>query len=285
MSRNARFWLILCLSPLLLFAKCVRDPEFSGVEKLVFLGQDSLGVAAELQVGLFNPNRISLTVRDVDANIFVFGRYLGHCTLKEKFILPQKNTAHPVVLVHVQPDSLLALLPQLLSADSAELTLDGVFKLQKGVPFKIRRRSTSYLDFRGGVENLLSAAMPKDMFRVRSVIPAGFSLKETKLNMKVSVTNPLSMAFALDSLQFDLFANQQVKPFGVWKMARPINLAPNTVQDLEALVVINNAKAFTDFLLAVFQEKIIRTEGFAVMRCAEYTFTVPLKQAIPLGKY
>lgn len=284
MSRNARFWLIICLSPLLLFAKCVRDPEFKGVEKLTFLGQDSLGVAAELQVGLYNPNRISLTVRDVDAQIFVFGRYLGHCTLKDKFIMPQKDIAHPVVVVHVQPDSLLALLPQLLSADSAELTLDGVFKLQKGVPFKMRRRSTSYLDFRGGVESMLSAAMPKDMFRVRSVMPSGFSLKETKLNMKVSVTNPLSMTFALDSLQFDLFANQQAKPFGVWKMARPTELAPNTVQELEALVVINNAKAFTDFLLAVFQEKIIRTEGFATMRCAGYTFTVPLKQAIGLGK-
>jgi LEA14-like dessication related protein len=278
-----RPWLLVALAPLLIFAKCYQNPEFRGIEKFSLAGVDTSGVRAEMQISIYNPNRQRINVREMDAEVRIFGRYLGRCALQSPVLLPGRETARPTILVHAHADSLFALLPQLLEADSAELTLDGTIKVKQGITVKLRRRCTSMIDIRGGTENLLKSALPKDLFRVLSITPAGFTLWETKLNMRVGLKNPLELPFAVDSLQFDLFAAQQNRPFGLWKMSEGLVMQPRTENTLDASVTISNSRALWDLMTGIFQEKKIRAKGYAILRFAEKPYKFPLEQQIRLG--
>jgi LEA14-like dessication related protein len=283
MPRTFRPWLLMSLLPLLVFGKCYRNPEFRGIERFSLIGADTSGVRAEMDIDLYNPNRQQINVREMDAEVRIFGDYLGRCSLKSPVLLPGQGTVRPTIVVNAHPDSLFALLPRLLETDSAELTLDGTLKVRKGITVKIRRRCTSMIDIRGGADNLLRSAMPKDLFRIVSLVPAGFSFAETRLNMRVALQNPLSLPFSIDSLQFDLFAHQQTRPFGFWKMAQGVQLPANASSNLDAVVTVNNSRALWDLMTGIFQEKKVRAKGFAVLRFAEKPFRFPLEQEIKLG--
>ena len=107
------------------------DPEFIEARnfRLASIGLKESTVQTDLYY--YNPNGISLNLKEVDLNVYLNGKYAGHSLLDTMVHIPAKDTFLVPVSVKVDMKSVFPNALALLMNDSMELRIEGKLKLGK----------------------------------------------------------------------------------------------------------------------------------------------------------
>ena len=121
----------------------IDDPEFIDARnfRLGSIGLKETIVQTDLYY--FNPNGISLNLKEVDMDVYLNGRYAGHSFLDTMVHIPSRDTFFVPVSVKVDMKSVFPNALTLLMNDSIELRIEGKLKLGRAglfinVPVKYR---------------------------------------------------------------------------------------------------------------------------------------------------
>jgi LEA14-like dessication related protein len=131
--------LILSLLACLLVISCgapLRQLEYQDVKNFSLL---SLSLTPQIGMDLqfYNPNTSSLTLKDVNINVFINEKQIGNAALANTFIIPGNDTFMVPVKLQANLGGLFSNAYSILSNKEVDVRLQGNVKAGKGIYLNI----------------------------------------------------------------------------------------------------------------------------------------------------
>lgn len=278
---------ILCIV-LLMLASCSKKPEFISIENISIIGSENDNLIVGMDYMVYNPNNVRTKLRQSSMEIYYKDSLVGNGFLNEEVILSANDTLKIPVTCKIDVKALHTFYPELLASDSSKFDLKGNGRVSFMLnSFTIALDDQIELNTKKAILTEIEQRLDYgENFKLRSISSNRLpSLKETRLKLRMETTNPLPIAYQIDSLKLNFYLDERKGSVAQWSLEKPYGQKPMESQIIPLEVTLNNLDILKQlkFSWLTNQKVNFTILGEVQVRIQGYGFKVPIKDRMEIG--
>ncbi|WP_026999900.1 LEA type 2 family protein [Eisenibacter elegans] len=274
--------LLLFLS-LLSLSACYQYPEVVAIDSVKVLDVKNDSIFLEVQIEVYNPNKFTVSLNNIDTDIEIKKLKLGHSVSKGKLALsPEQNTA-TTLMTSLSLKDAAHIYPEIIDKDSILVGLTGNYQWQTWFgAYNFSYTQQNYMSPKRLTAQTMKQVLLDTKLGIKNY-KSQLGTEQIYFNILLQIENPYSFDLGLDEVNVDINIPNTDTKLTQWRLPQG-RIIKSRETALVSVKVFIESKNLVLILPKLYLDgkPTLAAEGMCKVNIEGETFELPIKHHLTL---